>query len=184
MSSIYQLSQRSGSLELISITVAAVQAFNGRRIAGTGWCRGAPKVVCFDFFDQKSGMLCRLVVHHQTLRLSQNTTLQIGTTHECTVAVSDMLLVTCKWRYCCRFWAVHAWSQRCSDWCALGCSATVAVGCDCSSHVSGWLTLVDVFAGDPPGMSRFLSCRVGGCFCGPCRLPHRGIWIQNKRALL
>ena len=49
------------------------------------------------------------------------------------------------------------WCQWCSDWCALGCSATVAFGCVCSSHVSGWLTSVEVFAAVPPGV----SCRVG-----------------------
>ena len=56
------------------------------------------------------------------------------------------------------------WCQWCSDWCALGCSATVAFGCVCSSHVSGWLTLVEVFAVVPLGVSCFLSCWVGGYF--------------------
>ena len=56
------------------------------------------------------------------------------------------------------------WCQWCSDWCALGCSATVAFGCVCSSHVSGWLTSVEVFAAVPLGVSCFLSCWVGGYF--------------------
>ena len=50
------------------------------------------------------------------------------------------------------------WSQWCSGWCALGCSATVAFGCVCSSHVSGWLT--SVFTVVPHGVSSFLSCWV------------------------
>ena len=52
----------------------------------------------------------------------------------------------------------------CSDWYAVGCSATVAFGCLCSSHVSGWLTLVEVFGVVPLGVSCFLSCGVGGPF--------------------
>ena len=72
------------------------------------------------------------------------TTLQIGNTHE-HCAASDMLLVTCTWCYCCRFLG-PPWCQRCSDWCALRSSATVAFGCVCSSHVSGWLTSVEVYA--------------------------------------
>ena len=53
------------------------------------------------------------------------------------------------------------WSQRCSDRCALGGSATVTFGCVCSSHVSGWLTSVEVFAAVSLGVSFFLSCWVG-----------------------
>ena len=53
------------------------------------------------------------------------------------------------------------WCRWCSNWCALGCSATVANGCVCSSHVSGWLTSVKVFAAVPLGVSCFLSCWVG-----------------------
>ena len=56
------------------------------------------------------------------------------------------------------------WSQWCSDWCAFGCSAAVAFGCVCSSHVSGWPTSVEVFAVVPLEVSCFLSCRVGGYF--------------------
>ena len=56
------------------------------------------------------------------------------------------------------------WCQRCSDWCGLGCSATAALGCVCSSHVSGWLTSVEVFAAVPLGVSCFVSCWVGGYF--------------------
>ena len=51
--------------------------------------------------------------------------------------------------------------QWCSDWCALGCSARVAFGCVCSSHVSGWLTSVEVFAAVPLGVPCFLVCGVG-----------------------
>ena len=56
------------------------------------------------------------------------------------------------------------WSQWCSDWCALGCSAAVAFGCICSSHVSGWLMLVEVFPVVPLGVSCFLSCWVWGYY--------------------
>ena len=76
----------------------------------------------------------------------------------------------------------------CSDWCALGCSATVVLGCVCSSHVSGWLTSVEVFAVVPLGVSCFLSCWVGRILCGPLerwdagRLFHRGIRIQAAAA--
>ena len=45
------------------------------------------------------------------------------------------------------------WCQWCSDWCAPGCYATVAFGCVCSSHVSGRLTSVEVFAAVPLGVS-------------------------------
>ena len=80
------------------------------------------------------------------------------------------------------------WCQWCSDWCALGCSAAVAFGCVCSSHVSGWLTSVEVFAVIPPGMSCFQSCWVGEILCGPSerwgagRLLHPGIRIQAAPA--
>ena len=52
------------------------------------------------------------------------------------------------------------WSQWCSDWCAVCCSAAVAIGCVCLSHVSGWQRLVVV----PLGVSCFLSCRGGVYF--------------------
>ena len=50
---------------------------------------------------------CVFSVHHQSLRLSQPnnfTDRQYARTHR---AASDMLLVTCKLRWCCRFWALH-----------------------------------------------------------------------------
>ena len=40
----------------------------------------------------------------------------------------------------------------------------LAFGCVCSSHVSGWLTSVEVFAVVPLGVSCFLSCWVGRYF--------------------
>ena len=54
------------------------------------------------------------------------------------------------------------WSSRCSD-------ATMAFGCVCSTHVSGWLTSVEVFAVIPLGLSCFLSAlerwsAQAGCF--------------------
>ena len=57
-----------------------------------------------------------------------------------------------------------SWCPWCSDWCALGWSATAAFGCDYSSHVSGWLTSGEVFAAVPLGVSCFLSCWVAGYF--------------------
>ena len=54
------------------------------------------------------------------------------------------------------------WSQRCSEWCAPGCSAAVAFGCVCLSHISGWLTSVEGFAVVPPRVSCLLSCRLWG----------------------
>ena len=49
------------------------------------------------------------------------------------------------------------WCQWCSDWGALGCSAAVTFGCASSSHVSGWLMLVEVFPVFPLRVSCFLS---------------------------
>ena len=46
------------------------------------------------------------------------------------------------------------WCQRC------------LVARVCSSHVSGWLTSVEVFAAVPLGVSCLLSCWVGGYFVG------------------
>ena len=51
----------------------------------------------------------------------------------------------------------------------------MAFGCVCSSHVSGWLTSVEVFAVVPLGVSGFLSCWGAGRF-------HRGIRIQAAAA--
>ena len=70
------------------------------------------------------------------------------------------LLVTCKWRYCCRFWAFHGVSVV-PIGALLAVPAAVAFGCVCLSHVSGWLRLVEVFAVVPLGVSCFLSCRRG-----------------------
>ena len=53
------------------------------------------------------------------------------------------------------------WCQWCSDCYGLYCSAAVAFGCVCLSHVSGWLRLVEVFAVLPVGASCFF------CVSGP-----------------
>ena len=100
---------------------------------------------------------CLFIIDHCVCR--RHTTLQTSNTHEYTV----------RRQKCCVSRAsgvivVVSGSQRYSDWCALGCSAAVASGYDCVSHGSGWLTLVEVFAAFPLGVSRFLSCRVGGYF--------------------
>ena len=57
------------------------------------------------------------------------------------------------------------WWQWCSDWCALGCSATVASGvASVRRTFCGWLASDEVFAAVPLGSACFLSCWVGGYF--------------------
>ena len=101
---------------------------------------GVPKSGMFRFFPSK--VVCVffifLPLHHQSLRLSQPNNFvdrQYARIHR---AASDMLPVTCKWRYCYRFWALHG----------VGGVPTGALlvilqqelsGCVCLSHVSGWL---------------------------------------------
>ena len=120
----------------------------GRRIVTRS--AGVPQSVflmCFFVFA--------FFVHHQSIIAS------VADTQICISAIrtkihraaSDMLLVACKWRYCCRFWALQG-------------VRAVAFGCVGSSHVYGWLTLVEVFAVVPIGVSCFLSCWVG-ILCGP-----------------
>ena len=80
-----------------------------RRIAVTGIV-GLPKSGMFRFFLPKVACCvssCFLKVHHQSLRLSQ--THNFANRQEARIhrTASDMLLVTCKWRYCCRFWALQ-----------------------------------------------------------------------------
>ena len=82
-----------------------------RRIAVTGGA-GVPKRCLFQFFEHK--VVCCgfwfslfLPVRHQSLRLSQTNNIterQYARIHS---AASDTLPVTCKWRYGCRFWALH-----------------------------------------------------------------------------
>ena len=104
-----------------------------------------------------------LLVHHQSLRLSQTHNFA-GRQYERTHPVaSDMLLVTWKWRYCCRFWALHGLSGA-SIGALLVALQQWLLGASVLSHVSGWLTLVEVFALGPLGVSCFLSCRVAGYF--------------------
>ena len=74
-----------------------------------------------------------------------------------------MLLVTCKWCYCCRCWALHG-ASGVPIAALLFVSATVAFGLICMSNVPGWLTSVEVFAAVPIGVSCILSCWVGGYF--------------------
>ena len=62
-------------------------------------------------------------------------------------------------------WAVHGVSGVPIG--ALLVVLPVIFCCVCSSHVSGWLTSVEVFAVVPLGVSWFPSCRVGGHFCSP-----------------
>ena len=111
--------------------------------------RRCPKVVCYVFFRRKSDMLCfffhffagsssiiAFVATQQLCRSAARTKTPCGVRYvACHVQVALLLS-----------YVGPPWSQWCSDWCALGCSATVAFGCVCSSHVSGWLRSVEVFA--------------------------------------
>ena len=75
-----------------------------------------------------------------------------------------------------------------SDWCALGCSVGVACGCVCLSHVSGCVTLDEVFAVVTTWsvLHSVVSCR--GILCGPLerlcagKLLRRGIRLQAAAA--
>ena len=90
-----------------------------------------PQSGMFRFFSTK--VVCcvfgQFISNHVVCR--NQTTLQIGNTHEYTV----------RRQICClsRANGVIVVSSG-PDWCALGCSAPEGFGCVCSSHVSGWLT--------------------------------------------
>ena len=109
---------------------------------------GLPRSSMFRFFRSKSGMLCffasssviiAFVATQQLCRSAIRTNTQCGVTYvACHVQVA--LSLSC---------LGPPWCQWCSDWCVLGCSATVAFGFVCSSHVSGWLTSAEVFAAVP-----------------------------------
>ena len=119
-------------------------------------------MVCFGYFDQEVVCFPFWVAHHQSLRLSQ--THNFADRHHARIhrAASDVachVLVALLLSF-----LGPPWSQWCSDWCALGCSAAVAFGSVCSSHVSGWLMLVEVFPVVPLGVSCFLSCWVWGYY--------------------
>ena len=121
-----------------------------------------PEVVCFGLLIKKKMVCCVLVfcqfiINHCVC--CKHTTVQIGNAHEYTV----------RRRICCLSRAsgvvvVVSWPSMVSMGFrlvrALGCSAAVAFGCVCLSHVAGWLTSVEVFAVVPLGVSCFLSCRV------------------------
>ena len=64
----------------------------------------------FRFLRPNSGMLCLFLVHCQLLSFSQ--THNFADWHHARLhrVVSGMLLVTCKWRDCCRFLALHGLS--------------------------------------------------------------------------
>ena len=85
-----------------------------------------PAVVCF---------FCQFIINHcvcrnqQLCRSATRTNTPCGVRHVAShVQVALLLSFLCS-----------PWCQWCSDWCALGCSAAVAAGCFCLSHVSGWL---------------------------------------------
>ena len=70
----------------------------------------------------------------------------VADTKLCKSAIRTNTLCGVKYVACHVQVALLPWSQWCSDWCALSCSAAVAFGCVCLSHVSGWVTLIAVFA--------------------------------------
>ena len=103
---------------------------------------------------------CWFIINHSVCR--KRTTLQIGNTHEYTVrrqicclsrASSVIVVVSGPSMVSVVFRPVRSW-----------CSAAVAFGCVCLSHVYGWLTSVEVFAAVPLVVSCFQSCRVRGYF--------------------
>ena len=83
-----------------------------------------------------------LVVHHQSWRLSQTHNFadrQYARIHR---AASDMLLVTCKWRYCFRFWAgswLRVCSSRASGW--LTSAAASCVSCSRGREQAAWVQM-------------------------------------------
>ena len=149
-----------------------IRAEKRRNVTRECDCEGnyqVPKSGMFRFFRSNSGMLwfffivfasssssIAFVATKQLCRSATRTNITCGVRNvACHVQVALLLS-----------FLGNPWSQWCSEWCALGCSATVAFGCACSSHVSGWLTSVDVFAAVPLGVSCFLSCWAGGYFAG------------------
>ena len=127
-----------------------------------------------------SPIFCQFIINHGVQSQPNNfADRQYARIHR---APSEMLLVTCKWRYCCRSWAFHGVSGV-PIGALLAVPAAVAFGCVCLSHVSGWLRLVEVFTVVPLGVSCFLSCPVGGYLVarqnveGAGKLFHRGIRI-------
>ena len=67
-------------------------------------------MVCF-FFSTKKVVCCGVLFDSSSSIIAfvaNQTTWQIGNTHEIHRVASDMLLVTCTWRFCrCRSWALH-----------------------------------------------------------------------------
>ena len=126
---------------------------------------GCPEVVCFGFFYEKSGTLCfffasssviiAFVASQQLCRSAIRTNTPCGVRYVvCHVQVASLL----------SFPGVHGVSGVPIS-ALLGCSAHTRFWlCVCSSHVSGWLTSVEVFAAVPLGLSCFLSCWAGRYF--------------------
>ena len=120
-------------------------------------------LLCFFMFFVGSSSIIAFVATRQLCRSATRTNTPCGVIYvACHVGVA--LLLT---------FLGLPWSQWCSDWCALGCSPAVALGCVCLSHVSGWLTLVEVLA-------VVTTCPLERWSAG--RLCHRGIRLQAAAA--
>ena len=138
----------------------SVEARNGVELLLPG-APECPEVVCFGIFSiQKWYVVFVFPVNHRPLRLSQPNNFADRRYARIHRAASDMLLVTCKWRYCCRFWALHGVNGVPIGALLVVLQQWLLV----SSHVSGWLTSVEVFAAVPLGVPCFLSCWVGRYF--------------------
>ena len=125
--------------------VRACQGPQRRRNCCYQWRQGAPKWYVSVFSIEKWH-----VVFSVSSSVVTNTPCGVRYV-ACQVQVTDVIVVV---------------SGRSMVWCALGCSATVAFGCVCPSHVSGWLTSVEVFA--VVHLDCLAFCRVAQAF-------HRGI---------
>ena len=127
-----------------------VKALNGVELLLPRARRGAPK--WFFFLFATSSVIIPFIATKQLCRSAIRTNTPCGVRQvACHVQVALFLS-----------FLGPPWCQWCSDWCALGNSATMAIGCVCLSHVSGWLRLVEVFAAVPLGVACFLSCLVVG----------------------
>ena len=97
---------------------------------------GCPKVVCFGFRQTRWYVVVFFFFANSSVITAfvADTTLQIGTN-----TPYGVRYVACHVQVALLSFLGPSWSQLCSDWYALGCSAGAAFGCVCLSHVSGWL---------------------------------------------
>ena len=121
-----------------------------------------------------------LPVHHQSLRLSQPHMFADRQNARINRVASDRLLVKYKWRYCCRFWALHGVGDVPIGALLVVLQQWLLVASVCRTF-SGWLRFVVVFAAVPLGVSCFLTCRVGDTYW-LLRTFHRNIRPQAAAA--